>query len=115
MIVATARVKAGKFRHLIEVYEPSIARNNFGADIETFPGTATSSPWASIVRQPGKEATVEGDRTEAQATMRFTFYATALTEKARLKFDSRWFRITSIIDVDELGAVLRVDAVEIML
>ncbi len=107
-------MEAGPLRHRFGVYAPTTAADAGGTLVETFPGSADSTIWADIDWGGGDEKQQAG-RTDASRTcMLTTRYNSTLDEKSRLKFGSRWFKITRLEIVGERNREHHIYCTEVM-
>lgn len=90
----------GKMRHRVNIQTLSRTTDNMGGYSHSFATTVTV--WGRVEPQMGNER-VEGGQVEASQRYKFTLrYNSNLTTDDRLNYDSRDFRILSILKKDEI-------------
>ena len=95
-------MRAGELNKLIDIQQVSHVSDNMGGTTDTWSAYA-SSIWAAIWPISAKEQVMSA-REEMEITHRVKIrYLSGLTAKMRIKYGTRYFDITSIINTEERG------------
>lgn len=108
-----ARIQSGELRHLIALQRYTESRSASGHPTRTW--STYASVWAKIETWPGGERQA-GPQIAAVQTHRFTIrYDSALGIRPdhRILYDSRYFAILEVADVDERHVIYRLRAGEV--
>lgn len=103
--------RTGELRHLITIQANADTRDAFGGVTE---GWADSFQlWASMEASSGSE-TLSGEQISGQVAYTFTCRQAqgTITKQMRISYDGRFFLIRSVIEHDERGRWLEIEAVE---
>jgi len=98
-------MRAGQLRHYITIQAPTSSQNNYGE--KTIAWTSNIKRWAAIWPLRGEEyLSARGLQANVSHRIRLRHTTLAATTEitpnnARIIFDSRTFKIESIINVDE--------------
>jgi SPP1 family predicted phage head-tail adaptor len=105
-------MNAGALRHRVTILSPVRTESATGGRAPTSWATV-ATVWASLTQQAAHEQT-EGKQTVHRVTHEVRLrYRDDVTADCRLSFRGRTFAISSVANVDELGAELRLIAVEV--
>lgn len=105
-----ADMRAGALRHRITIQEPKSSAGALGEKIKSWSDFVTV--WAAIEPFRGREL-LEAHQREAEITTRFIIrYKSGLNTRMRLKFGSKYYKIESIINLEERNRDLEIMALE---
>jgi SPP1 family predicted phage head-tail adaptor len=92
-------MRSGPLRHQVTIEEVTETRDSYGGVVESWSTFATV--WASVGPIIGREYFASQQvQSEVSHKIRIR-YLSGITTKMRVTFDSRTFRIESILNVDE--------------
>jgi SPP1 family predicted phage head-tail adaptor len=104
------RQQAGNLRHPIDVMGEKNVPDGQGGFETTFEKEETR--WANV--QPISTAEkADYSKSEMEITHRITTRGPALTSEKKIQFGDRMFDIEGIRNIDEIGAKIEIEAVEI--
>ncbi len=91
-------INVGKYNRRVDILEESSSKNSLSQDVVGYKKIRTV--WAEIHTLRGKEK-IQGNLIEARQPYKVTFgYFSGLTQSMFLKYDGRYYAITSIADID---------------
>ena len=104
-------MRAGNLRHLVTIQKNTPTADGMGG--QTASWAATSTAWAGIWPVSAKER-VSNQQLETQLTHKIRIrYQAGVTTAKRVKYDTRYFKIISIINMDERNITLDLLCTEI--
>ena len=105
-------IRAGELRKRVEVQIPFETKDSFGAVTSAW--ATDSKRWAEVIPATAKEADI-ADQVTGRVTHKITMrHYPGLSPRHRIKFGTRLFNISGIVNVDEVGVMTIVDAVEVV-
>jgi len=104
-------MRAGALRHQVEIQSPTRTVNDLNETVLTFSTVGTA--WASLTPEPAHEITRAGQTVTVQSFKVTTRWTAGLTTATRLKFGSRIFNVTSIVNPDERNDTLELQCLEL--
>jgi SPP1 family predicted phage head-tail adaptor len=98
-------MNCGRLRHKIDIQIESTAQNSYGEQTQSW-SNYLSSIWASIDPIAGKEY-FASDKLNADVSHKIRIrFRTGILPKMRVKYNSRYFDIISVINFEERGKEL---------
>lgn len=92
-------MRAGKLRHRIGIQNETATRDAYGAEVKTW--KTYKECWAEIDPPQSREF-FSANQTQAEVTTRVRIrYLSGVTPNMRIKFNTRYLNINSIINPDE--------------
>lgn len=93
-------MEAGRLRHRVTIQSKSVSRNTFGEEEITWEDVATV--WGSVEPLRGREF-MEGRQIQAEIThrIRVRYYPDGIEPEYRVVYDSRYFDVMAVIEVEE--------------
>ena len=103
-------MRVGKLRHRIIIETPTTTITDCGDTSITW--TTYATRWAAIEPQRASEV-VDADQRKAKGYYLITIrYTSGVDQTMRLKFGSRYFYITSVVNTEERNSEMVLEAVE---
>lgn len=103
-------MKAGKLRHKIIIEEPTETQDAYGQPVKTW--TTFKTRRASYNNLSGNEKFVS-QQVNSESKVAFTVrHITGVTTKMRIYFDSRYFNILYVNDINGIDKMLRIECEE---
>ena len=90
-------MNAGRFDRLVELWRYTTAKNSYGEEIKTW--DKQYDIWAKLEFLTGSED-VNADKWENKQNISVTIRHTSVTVKDRIKYQSEYFNIISISEID---------------
>ena len=105
-------MRSGKLKHRVTIQELSIARNDYGEDIESW--VNVSIVWASIEPLRGREYW-QAKQVVGEITGRITIrYLEGVDEKMRIIYGEKTYNILSVINPEEKNRILQLLVKEVL-
>lgn len=104
-------MRAGRLKRKVTIERYTTARGDYGEEVETW--ATLLAVWASIEPMTGTEA-IQGGAVDAKVTHMITMRHTDITPADRITWSSRTFNITRVLDIEERGKKLLIEAIEIV-
>lgn len=91
--------ECGAMRYRIDIQSRTVSQDSYGQAVETW--TTVAIRWGRIEPLSGRELW-QAQQVRPDLTHKITMrYYAGLTPKERLKFGSRYFEVTSVLNIDE--------------
>lgn len=94
-------VRAGTLRERITIQQVTMAQSASGAQTPTWATFATR--WAQVMESRGREAFDLAQTEASQVVVFICRYVPNLTEQMRISYDSKTYRINSVVDLARRG------------
>lgn len=92
-------MQIGKLRHRLVIQRENASQDSYGEDVPSW--TTFATVWGSVEPLTGREY-LEGKALTAEVTYRIRIRSlSGVTPEMRVSYDSRYFQIVSVMDVDE--------------
>jgi SPP1 family predicted phage head-tail adaptor len=106
-------VEAGRLRHLISIQQQTTTQDSYGEAVNTWTDVYANI-WASVEPLQGREF-FSGEKFQSEITHRIRMrYKSGLLPKQRVKFGTRYFYVTDIINPQERNKELQLMAKELI-
>lgn len=106
-------MRIGRLRHRITIQEPTITRNDRGAEVLAWSTLATV--WAEVRSNTGREQVINNNQEIASATHVVTIrHRDDVTPKMRLQWSGRTFGIESLVESDNRRRMLQLACIEVL-
>ena len=106
-------MQSGKLRHKSRIETPTVSRDtDYGDVTETWATLGNGEVWANIRPISGVERW-QANAVDPAVTHKITIrYHGTVRPKDRIVYNSRYFRILSVLDIDERNETTAITAVE---
>ncbi len=104
-------MRAGRLRKKVTIERYTATRGSYGEEVETW--ATLLAVWAAIEPASGTEA-VQGGAVDAKVTHMVTMRHTDITQADRITWSSRVFNIVRVLDRQERGTELKIEAIEVV-
>lgn len=104
-------MRAGRLRKKVTIERYTTARGTYGEETETW--ATLLSVWAAIEPISGGEA-IQGGTVDAKVSHMITMRYTDITPADRITFSGRTFNLKSVLDREERGVKLQIEALEVV-
>jgi SPP1 family predicted phage head-tail adaptor len=106
-------IAAGRRNKLVTIEQATTSKDSYNQDVETW-ATLVADIWAAIEPVRGREF-FAARQISSEVTHKITIsYRSGLSSKVRVKYQSRYFRVESIIDPAEAHEDMELMCVEVL-